>query len=70
LHGESLELYEGLGDRLGQAFALANLGDAASAVGEEERARSLYEGSLVLNRELGNARGAERAERALGIVGP
>jgi hypothetical protein len=55
---------------VGQAFALANLGDAASAVGEEERARSLYEGSLVLNRELGNARGAERAERALGIVGP
>ena len=61
LHERSLELYEGLGDRAGRAFALVNLGDAAMESGAPKRAASLYEAGLKLYQELGNEGGVSRA---------
>jgi non-specific serine/threonine protein kinase len=48
--------------RRGAALALDSLGWVASAFGQFERARSLYESSLALHREMGTARDNEAAD--------
>ncbi len=58
---ESLDLYQGLRDMAGRAYALTNLADAVYELGDKERATALYEEALASQRELGNERGAARA---------
>ena len=55
--GQSLELFRVLGERLGLAYTLNELGRNAFDRHEDQRATELYQQGLVLSRELGNRRG-------------
>jgi non-specific serine/threonine protein kinase len=55
--GMSLQIFQELGERLGLAYTLHELGRNAFDRDEDQRATSLYQQGLVLSRELGNRRG-------------
>ncbi|MDX1933911.1 MAG: tetratricopeptide repeat protein [Capsulimonadales bacterium] len=55
-------------DDLGQAHAIYNLARLASKRGDQERARSLYEESLVYRRQAGDRRGEAKTLVNLGAV--
>ena len=57
-----------LGDRSGIATALSNLGMVAADQGDYEFAISLYEESMVLNRELKNMTGLTLTMHNLGGI--
>ena len=57
LHEECLAIQRSLGDRLGIAASLNNLGNVATIQGDYSAARALYEESLTIKRELGDRRG-------------
>ena len=54
---ESLAIYRELGNKLGVATAVSNLGFISEAVSNWEAARLHYEESLAIERELGNRLG-------------
>ncbi len=58
---ESLQLAEGLGDRIATAYALSRLGLVALLEGDDQEAQALEERSLILYREVGDQRGAVSA---------
>jgi predicted ATPase/class 3 adenylate cyclase len=64
----SLALWRELGDRVGIAYALNNLGVVAGETGDSARARALGEESLALLRALGDRRGLAVALSNLGDV--
>ncbi|HEX2281055.1 MAG TPA: tetratricopeptide repeat protein, partial [Thermomicrobiales bacterium] len=57
LHGEALDLYREIEDRVGIAFALNNLGVQAIAQEDYDRASALLDESLTVYREQGNEHG-------------
>jgi ATP/maltotriose-dependent transcriptional regulator MalT len=56
-HQEALDLYQGLGNQTGVAFALNNLGCHADRQGAYEQAVKYFEEALDLYKELGDSRG-------------
>jgi tetratricopeptide (TPR) repeat protein len=56
---------EAVGDRLGKAVALANLGAAHRALGQDEEAARALEGSLAISRPAGYFESAAQAARDL-----
>ena len=64
----ALELDKGRGDKRGIANSLVNLGFVAWEQGDHDQARSLYEESLPIYRELGDKRGIANALINLGLV--
>lgn len=68
LFGESLALWQELGDKGGMARALNSLGVLASDQGDYARAQSFYEQSLALQRVLGDTAGVAAALTNLGLL--
>jgi non-specific serine/threonine protein kinase len=68
LHTEGLALRRELGDEVGIAGALNNLGVAYDMGGDHARARELYEECLVVSRTLGDPMRIASALMNLGIV--
>ncbi|MGN6674648.1 MAG: LuxR C-terminal-related transcriptional regulator [Thermomicrobiales bacterium] len=66
---QMLDLSYKLGDKLGTARALHDLGLWAMASGDYARATALFDESLTLKRELGDTRGIIPSVNALGIMG-
>ena len=52
---KTLEIVQEIGHRIGEGYALGNLGWAASMVGDFEQARIYYKERLRAARELGNS---------------
>jgi predicted ATPase/DNA-binding SARP family transcriptional activator len=67
-YARSAALYEAVGDRWGQARALAHLGWMAEQVGHLTEARALCQASLGIRQELGDLRGMAEAQLNLGII--
>jgi predicted ATPase/class 3 adenylate cyclase len=68
LHGESLALYQALGDKRGIAFSLNNLAAQALDQGDCRRASPLLQESLALYRKLMDKRGIARILHNLAVV--
>lgn len=64
----SVTLYREVGDKLGIATSLTNLGLITYAQGDYTAARALHEESLALRRELGDKRGIATSLNNLGLV--
>jgi predicted ATPase/DNA-binding SARP family transcriptional activator len=67
-YARSAALYEAVGDRWGQARALAHLGWMAEQVGHLSEARALCQRSLAIRQELGDLGGMAEAQLNLGII--
>ena len=67
-HQQALELYRDLGDRLGQASALDNLGRVQRETGEYTAAAASHQQALALYRDLGHRAGQALAITNLGTV--
>ncbi len=63
-----LALYQDLGDRWGQANALAALGGVAWNLGDYREARRRHEASLALRQALGDKRGIANSLMAVGVT--
>src|SRR5690606_9926228 len=70
LFHQSLDLRRELGDRLGMAVSLNNLGDLARRESADQQATDLYQQSLKLAHETGNRREAASAMIGLAAVSP
>ena len=57
MYGQSLDIFEELGNRAGMALTLHELGRLAQATGDLAEARRLYGQSLEIAEELGNRAG-------------
>jgi predicted ATPase len=68
LYEQSLALYQGLGDRWGEAAVLSNLASLAWSMGAHDEATRLVEESLVLWRGLGDQRRLAASFRTLGVI--
>ena len=68
LYEESLSIQRAIGDRLGIALTLGNLGTIAEEQGQYAVARPLYEEGLAVCRELGDQQGTWLALYNLGLV--
>jgi len=66
LHEEGLAIRRELGDRLGIAYALLGLGNAANAQGDFAEADARMEERLALERELANGEGVVHALNDIG----
>ena len=66
--GQALDLLREVGDRPGQARALANLGLAALLQGDSQQAVGHFTESLALHRETGDLTGQARALGNLGFA--
>ena len=49
-----LEIVQEIGNRVGECYALGNLGWVASMQGDFEQAHNYYQESLIIAREAGN----------------
>ena len=68
LNEESLALARQLGDSVGIAIALGDLGGEAMDRDDHERSRSFYEEAVALNRGLGRTIGVARCLENLGTI--
>ena len=68
LYARSVALYQEIGDRWGQARALAYWGLIVENLGDMAEAQVLCEQSLAIRQELGDRRGAADAMLNLGII--
>ena len=65
---EALDIYRGVGNQLGQANALNNLGDMRRLVGDYPAAARDLEEALGIYRDLGNRLGQANVLTNLGIM--
>jgi tetratricopeptide (TPR) repeat protein len=68
LHERAVEVAACLGDRIGQANALTNLGIVCEQTGDYQEAANLYQRALTLSREIGNRSIEASALRGLRVV--
>ena len=68
LYEESLAIRREMGDKVGVALSLFNLGNVALAQGEYAKARALNDDCLRLNREMGDKNGIASSLCYLGVV--
>jgi predicted ATPase/DNA-binding SARP family transcriptional activator len=68
LYGQSLALFQALGDRWGMAGVLGALGDVAWHLGAYDEAKQSHEESLKIRRALGDQRGVATSLMSLGII--
>jgi tetratricopeptide (TPR) repeat protein len=68
LYNESRGIYEGLGNQMGIAGTLQQLGRLSQSQGEFEEARRLYNESLEIAKKLGNQNGIAISLRELGTL--
>jgi predicted ATPase/DNA-binding winged helix-turn-helix (wHTH) protein len=68
LQEAALAIYRSVGDRMGIARVLSNLGIVAEEQGHHTAAQSLLKESLAILRELGDQQGVSRALSNLGVV--
>ncbi len=69
LHHRAVDAARSLGDRLGEANALADLGSVCQRTGDYAEATELHRRALRLYREIGDRLGEANALGTLGIVG-
>ncbi|MCL4544866.1 MAG: tetratricopeptide repeat protein [Chloroflexi bacterium] len=65
---ESLQIYQQVGDRLGEAKRLGQLGVLKAYAGELDRAETLLRDSVVRSQEAGDAVGVAHATAGLGLI--
>ena len=65
---QALKLYRQIGNRLGEAQSLGNLGLAYDALGQYEKAISFHQQSLDIERQIGNRLGEAQSLGNLGLA--
>jgi predicted ATPase/DNA-binding SARP family transcriptional activator len=68
LYEQALDLYRAVGDRWGEANAMATLGSIAWNLGNVDEARRWHEASLALRQKLGDRRGIANSLMAVGTT--
>ena len=68
LHNESLQMFQELGDKRGEAESLSLLGRREPYIGTFDRARELFTESLQIQRELEDKPGIAQSLNSLGII--
>ena len=67
-HQKSLDIKRQIGNRLGEAQSLGNLGNVYNALGQYEKAISFHQKSLDIKRQIGNRLGEAQSLGSLGIA--